>query len=154
MANQLLKEPFTGKYDGVIPAALLKKGWISGGANVRKVSRGGGWKPRKGCALHNSTAMESGAAVKSLHRYENPLSEDYHFLAQCNSKLLDATNDPPTGGTTFGTSLGVTVGTTPGFSCLVREDFFYADGSGAPICWGGSSPLCSGFLAYDASATA
>ena len=119
MANQILKEPFVGKYDSMTPATLLPIGWIVGGKNVRKVSSGGGWKCRKGCALHNSTAMESSAAVKSLQHYKNPLSEDYHFIAQCNSKLLDSSNDPPTGGTTFGTTLGVAVGTTPGFSCTV-----------------------------------
>lgn len=153
MAVVAFKEPFVGKYDGVIPPTLLEPGWVAGGENMRKVSVNGGWKPRKGCALHNTTAAESGAAIKSLHRYENPLSEDYHFIAQCNSKLLDATTDPPTKGTTFGTDLGVTVGTTPGFSCTVREDFFYADGSSAPVCWGGDTPRCSGLLVERNAAT-
>lgn len=154
MANQLFKEPFAGKYDGMIPATMLPVGSLSDGLNVRKVSKGGGWKVRKGCALNNTTAAESGAAINSLHHYKNPLSADYHFIAQCNSKLLDATNDPPATGTTFGTDLGVTVGTTPGFSCAVKEDFFYVDGSGRPICWGGDTPLCSGFLVWDNSVTA
>ena len=154
MPNQLLKEPFNGKYDSMVPATMLPPGSVSGGENMRKVSFLGGWKPRKGCTLHNTTAAESPSAINSLHDYKNPRSEDYHFIAQCNSKLLDATNDPPASGSTFGTSLDVTVGTTPGFSCIVREDFFYADGSGRPIAWGGDNPYCSGFLAWDNSETA
>lgn len=154
MANQVFEEHFVGKYDGVTPALLLPHGSLSGGANVRKVSPKGGWKVRKGCLLNNTTAVDSTNGVKSLHQYTNPLSDDYHFIAQCNSLLYDATNDPPAAGTTFGASLGVTVGTTPGFSCLVKEDFFYADGSGRPVVYGGSTPLAIGFVVWDNSATA
>jgi len=155
MANQVFEERFIGKYDGVTPALLLPPGSLSGGANVRKVSPLGGWKVRKGCELHNTTAVDSTHAVNSLHQYTNPRSSDYHFLAQCNSLLYDATKDPPDlTGTTFGTSLGIAVGTTPGFSCLVKEDFFYADGSGRPVAWGGDTPYCVGFLVYNASLTA
>lgn len=154
MANQVFEEQFVGKYDGVTPATLLAPGSLVGGANVRKVSPQGGWKVRKGCALHNTTAVDSTNAVSSLHQYTNPRSSDYHFIAQCNSLLYDATKDPPDlTGTTFGSSLGVTVGTTPGFSCLVKEDFFYADGSGRPIAWGGDTPYCIGFLVWDNSVT-
>ena len=151
MPTEMRKEPLIGPYDGVIPAVLAPPGTISGGKNIRKVSRAGGWKSRKGCALNNTTAAESGAAIKSLHRYVNPLQDDSHFLAQVNSKLLDATNDPPAAGTTFGSDLGVTVGTDPGFSCVVGEHFFYADGGGAPIAWGGDDPSPIGFFAYDDS---
>ena len=155
MAVQLLKEKLDGKYDSMIPATMLSPGGVAGGENMRKVSLQGGWKARKGCALHNTTAAESGAAINSLHCYKNPRSEDYHFLAQCNSKLLDATKSPPDlTGTTLGTTLGVAVGTTPGFSCVVREDFFYADGSGRPIAWGGDTPYCSAFLTKDNSESA
>ena len=155
MANRLFKEPFVGKYDGMTPATILPLGGLVGGENVRKVSEKGGWKVRKGCALHNTTAVDSTHGVKSLHRYENPRSEDYHFLAQCNSLLYDATKDPPDlTGTTFGTSLGLAIGVTPGFSCVVREDLFYADGSGRPIAWGGDTPYCSGFLVWDNSESA
>lgn len=149
MANQIFEEKFVGKYDGVTPATLLPHGALVDGRNMRKVSPLGGWKTRKGSIFNNTTAAESSVAIKSLHRYENPRSLDYHFLAQCNSKLLDATNDPPAAGTTFGSTLGVTVGTTPGFSCLVKEDFFYADGSGRPVTYGGDTPYATGFLTYE-----
>jgi hypothetical protein len=128
VGNELKKEAFNSKYDGVIPPALLPKGSISGGLNIRKVSQAGGWRGRKGCVLHNTTAVDSTNAVRSLHQYTNPVVQDYHFIAQCNSLLYDATKDPPDQtGTTFGTSLGVTVGDTPGHSCLVDETWFYAD---------------------------
>ncbi len=152
MPNQIFAEPFAGKYDGVTPPTLLKKGWVSGGKNMRKVSAFGGWKPRKGNTIHNTTETESGTVVKSLHQYTNPKQTDYHFLKQINSKLYDATNNPPAeGGTTFGSDLGVAVGTTPGFSAVVGEWFVYADGSGRPIFWGGDNPYLLGFFVWDNS---
>jgi len=153
MPNQIFKEPFTGKYDGVTPATMLQPGQVSDGLNMRKISPLGGWKPRKGCSIHNTTALESSSNIDSLHQYTNPKQTDYHFIAQVNSKLYDATNDPPTGsGTTFGTDLGVTVGTTPGFSAVVGEHWIYADGSGIPIIYGGDSPYVYAVLYYDNSA--
>lgn len=161
MANQVFKEKFSGKYDGVAPATLLPPGWISDGKNVRKVAGVGAYKVRKGCALHNTTAVESGAAIKSLHQFSHPRNRsgttDYHFIAQANSKLLietEAAKTPPDTDASFGTDMGVTVGTTPGFSCVVRESWFYADGSSRPIVWGGDNPWCSGFLAWDNSESA
>ena len=154
MANKLFKEKFTGQYNGVIPATLLPNGDISGGENIRKVSSGGGWKARKGCSIHNTTALESGAAIKSLHQFTNPRNDDYHFIAQANSLLLNATNDPPTGGTTFGSTLGVAVGTTPGFSCTVEDRFQYTDKTSGIMAWGGNDPYPLGLFVYDASETA
>jgi len=155
MAVEKVKEVLNGKYDGVIPATLLPPGSVSDGLNMRKVSSGGGWKVRKGATLHNTTAAESGAAIRSLHHYENPRSNDYHFIAQCNGKLLDCTTDPPTKGTTLGTTLGVTAhSTTPGFSCVVREDMFYADGTSRPIAYGGDTPYCTGCMVWDDSQSA
>ena len=152
MATKLQREVFTGKYDGVTPPTILEPGGLTGGLNMRKVSTLGGWKARKGSILHNTTALESGSAIKSLHTYKNSKQGDYHFLTQVNSKLYVSTENPPTvSGATFGTDLGVTVGATPGFSCIVGERFFYADGSGRPIVWGGDNPYPLGFLVYDAS---
>ncbi len=153
MSNQGFKEPFVGKYDGVTPATMLEVGQISDGLNVRKISPLGGWKPRKGCSIHNQTALESGAAIKSLHQYTNPKQSDYHFIAQVNSKLYNSTGDPPTAsGANFGTDMGLSVGATPGFSCVVGEHWIYADGSGRPIIWGGDSPYVFACLYYDDSA--
>lgn len=149
MGNVILKEDFVGKYDGVTPAALLGMGAIADGLNVRKVSAVGGWKPRKGCTLNNTTAAESGTEIKSLHKYEHPRHSDYHFIAQVNNKLLDASNDPPAAGTTFGSTLGVTVGTTPGFSCVVNTKWFYCDGSNRPVVFDGDTPYPIGVFSYD-----
>lgn len=161
MANKVFKERFDGKYDGVAPATLLAPGWVSGGQNVRKVAGAGAYKARKGCALHNTTVVESGNAIKSLHQFSHPRNRsgttDYHFIAQCNSKLLietAAAKTPPAVDAAFGTTLGVTVGTTPGFSTVVKELWFYADGSGRPVVWGGDNPWCSGFICWDNSETA
>lgn len=154
MANKILKEKFVGKYDGVIPAALLEKGMIAGGKNIRKVSKGGGWKPRKGSTIHNTTAAESGAAIKSLHQFKHPRNKDYHFITQINSKLLDSTVDPPTAGTALGTTMGVAVGTVPGFSCVVKDEFIYTDETSGLLAYGGTTPFPLGFFVYDASNTA
>lgn len=150
----IFKEPFIGKYDGVTSPLLLPQGWISDGLNMRKISPVGGWKVRKGCELHNTTAVDSTNGVESLHQYTHPIHGDYHFIAQCNSLLYDATTDPPTKGTTFGTSLGVTVGTTPGFSCMVGDWWIYADGSGTPIIYGGDTARVLGFFqSFEATTT-
>lgn len=155
MATQVIPERFVGQYHGVIPPTLLPKGWISGGANVRKVSQGGGWKMRKGCALHNTTHLESGEPVKSQHYYINPFSKDEHFIAQVNSKLVMESAQgklPPEVDTSYGTTLGVAVhATVPGFSAQVGEWWFYADGSGRPIVYGGATPRVKGLVVYDVS---
>ncbi len=143
---KMFKESFKGSYDGITPPTLLPVGAISDGLNVRKIGEGGGWKPRKGCALHNTTTLGS-ADLLSLHHYTHPRNSDYHFLAQYNGNLYDATNDPPASGTTFGSSIVSGLSTTvPGFSTMVKELFFYADGSGVPTIWGGDDPFCSGFV--------
>lgn len=147
------REDFTGKYDGVTPSILLPFGAASDGLNMRKVSKVGGWKPRKGCAIHNTDAAESGAAMKSLHQYTHPYNSDYHFIAQVNSKLLDSTTDPPTAGTGFGSDLGVAVGTTPGFSCVVNDKWCYADGSGTPMVYAGTAPYPLAVFNYLSSDT-
>ena len=158
MPLQMFKESFKGSYDGITPATLLPVGSISDGLNVRKVAIGGGWKPRKGCTVHNTTSVHGSAptaVVLSLHQYIHPRNDDYHFMAQIgypadNCYLYDATNDPPAaGGTTFGTSLVSGLSTSlPGFSTMVDEHFFYADGSGPPTVYGGTFPYCSGFIAH------
>lgn len=153
MATKIFKENLDGKYNGVSPEILLKKGSVSDGKNMRKVGIFGGWKPRRGCTLHNTTQI-SAHSVKSLHKFEAPRNGDYHFLTQINSLLYDATNDPPASGTTFGTSLGIAVGDTPGFSTIVDEKFVYADGSNRPIIWQGDKGIPLGFLIYDGSADA
>ncbi len=154
--TQIFKEPFIDKYDGVASPLLLKPGMISGGKNVRRASNYGGWKVRKGCALNHTTALETGAAIKSLHWYQHPRNLDNHFIAQVNAKLYDATNVPPAAGTsTFGTAIESTnIGATPGFSTVVHEHWFYADGNCRPITWGGNTPYPIGFIVVDTSESA
>ena len=153
MPMQFIKEMFSDKYNGVIPATLLPVGSLSDGCNMRKISAAGGWKARKGCSMHNTTAIGT-AAVKSLHAFKHPRLADHHFIAQCDSKLTDSTSDIPTGGTTFGTDItnSKTISATPGFSDTIGERFYYADG-GRLLSWGGATPFCTGFLCWDNSET-
>lgn len=154
MGIQAFKEQFDGKYDSMTPPTMLPVGALSDGLNVRKVSKTGGWKPRKGDTLHNTTAIAA-ASVLSLHYFKHPRLSDYHFLAQCNGNIYDSTNDPPTGGTTFGSSIFSGADSSiAGFSDVVGERFFYADPTAGLLTWGGDTPYCGGFVAYDSSETA
>jgi len=151
---KMFKEPLAGSYDGITPPTLLPVGAISDGLNVRKIGERGGWKPRKGCTVHNTTALGV-EDMLSLHEYTHPRNDDYHFLGQYNGNLYDATNDPPASGTTFGSSIVSGLSTSvPGFSTMVGETFFYADGSGPPVAYGGTGPLCSGFLTVEDATSA
>ena len=75
MPNQIFKENLAGKYDGVSPPSLLPKGFVSDGLNMRKVGVSGGWKPRRGCTLHNTTQI-SAHSIDSLHLYDHPRNDD------------------------------------------------------------------------------
>ena len=59
--------------------------------------------------------------------------------------------NPPGTSEVLGKGYVADVGDTPGFSCVVKECWIYADGSGAPITWGGDNPCVSGFLVWDDS---
>jgi len=175
---QLFKERFTGHYDGVSPPSLLPAGSIVDGKNVRVAGTTGGWRCRSGSTLLNTTAAESGKGIASLHYYINPRHRDSHFFTQINNKLLGNTTatfnlltesssplllensddllgvssaDALEQVTDLGASLGVVVGNKPGFSAISGEQWFYADGSGAPITFGGNTPSCVGFVVWDSS---
>ncbi len=153
MALQLFKEQLNGKYDGVTAPTLLPVGGVSDGENMRKISYAGGWKPRRGVTHHNTTQVAS-ESVLSLHQYTHPRVEDYHFLAQINGNLYDATNDPPASGTTYGSSISTDISSTlSGFSDTVGDMFLYADGSGRPLLWGGDEPFTIGFAVWDNTTT-
>lgn len=155
MSVEMMKEPLIGKYHGVASPLLLPAGSVSDGKNMRKIAETGGWKVRKGCTLYYGTAL--GSQIDSLHYYENPRNNDAHFLVQYNSKLrLESTSNelPPNTTSDFGTDVAQGVGSEPGFSTVVGENWFYADGGNRPLVFGGNNPYCTGFLVYDDSATA
>jgi len=150
MSTKMFKEGFTGKYDGVNSPILLPQGAICDGKNIRKVGTTGGWKPRKGSLLHHTTTLGA-FDIDSLHVYKHPRLDDYHFIAQANSNLYEATHDPlrtPGAAEAFGSSILSGIGTTPGFSCMVKEHWFFGDGSGAPVVYGGDTPYCSGMVCW------
>jgi hypothetical protein len=165
-------ERLTGKYDGVTFPEFMTEGSLSGGRNVRKVSPMGGWKPRKGYSLLNTTA--AGTDVLGVWGYRNKTTRDYHLISQIDGALRDSTStqedlltesgetilteggltlasvsssDPFTQATSIGASLVSGLSAEQrGFGATVGGEFVYADGSGAPIIYGGQSPLCEAFL--------
>jgi hypothetical protein len=169
-------EPFverlTGEYDGVAFPDFLPEGSLSDGKNMRKISALGGWKPRKGYSLLNTTA--AAAAPLGVWSYQNKATKDYHIISQIDADLRDMTSnqeellteggevllaedgealavtvtaEPFTEATSIGTSIfsGVS-GEVPGFAAIVGDEFIFADGSGAPVICGGESPLCEALL--------
>ena len=155
MANRLFKETFSGKYNGVTPASVLPPGWVTGGLNMRKIAAMGGWKPRRGCTLHNTTQIAA-QPIEGLHYYKNPVGEDTHFIAQCNGNLYDATNMPPTGGTTFGSALisgqvylGNSISTTAGEYWFFMANQLLRANLRKVLMWGGDTPLVRGFIPFE-----
>jgi len=151
MTVQMFKERLVGKYDAISPPTLLLPGQIVDGLNIRRIGQQGGWKVRKGTTLHNTTQI-SNHNIDSLMQYTHPRNNDYHFLCQMNSLVYEATNDPPTGGTTFGSSIAdkisPAISTTSAFWDIVNEHLFIGDGAGVPITWGGDTPFCRAFYGY------
>lgn len=178
---KIFKEHLSGKYNAVIPSPYLAEGDISAGLNVQKAAEGGGWERRQGVTQLNTARVQSGAKIESIHEYLNPKQGDYHLITQVNELLLNSgadefdilteaggtlqtefgstlrgvdASDPLEQSTGLGTTLGVAVGSRPGYSCVVGEDFIYADGSGPPIIWGGNNPFCEAFFVWDNSTSA
>jgi len=150
MATELRKEPLVGKLDRISPPTLLPPGSITDGLNMRKVGIYGGWKPRKGCTLINTSASPaSESTIWSIHQYSHPQNEDYHLITQTDNALYD-NQTPLTQGATIGTGLGVTVGdTAAGFSAIVGDYFVFAAAGKTPVAYGGTYPFCKAFIAYD-----
>lgn len=167
-----LREIFNGKYSAVDAPELLPSGAIAGGKNMRKIGRLGGWKPRRGYTLLNTTA--AGDEILSIHHYKHPKEGDYHLISQLAGTLRDSTANteevqdeaggtvldetgypilaeltanPFTQATILGSTLYGTAHTAkPGFSALVGDDWIYADGSGPALIYGGDNPLCETLL--------
>jgi len=167
------KENLIGKYLPFEQQTELPLGSIASGLNMLRKGLFGGWKPRKGYTLINTSA--TGAEIISLHRYVNPHYGDFHLFAQmgaglyslstaaenlitasgelittADGEILLVTVDakPLDQRVSLGSSLK-TVGETPGFSCVVGTNWIYADGSSRPLIYGGIQPFCDGFMVYD-----
>jgi hypothetical protein len=174
---QTIVERLTGKYSGVSFAEFMPEGSLSGGKNVRKASPVGGWKPRKGYSLLNTTATAT--PILGVWSYKNKISQDYHLLSQVGEALRDSTatqedllteggevlqteqseglqivssSEPFEQATALGSSLVTGLSAEKrGFGATIGGEFVYADGSGAPIIYGGQSPLCEAFLLANSS---
>lgn len=113
-----------------------------------------GWRGRSGTTEHNSTALGA-ATVESLHAYYNRDMDTQHFFAQYNNTIYEATNYPPTAGTTFGSAIYSIPG-SPGiaFSDQINGDWVAAASGVSPFAWSGGYAYPDGFLIQrDASGT-
>lgn len=172
MTVSIKKEGFVGKYLPFEPPINLPEGSLVEGKNLLRKSIYGGWTPRKGYTLVNTTPDDP---IESIHQYKNPFYEDWHCFVQISSALFSLSRvgeelildddeplllssdeklfvsqagEPLTQKANFGSSL-ISVGTEPGFSCVVGEDWIYCDGENRPIIFGGDTPRCDGFIVYD-----
>ncbi len=177
MKQLIKKENLIGKYLPFEQQTELPEGSIVSGLNMLRKGLFGGWKPRRGYTLLNTTPI--GTKVLSLHRYMNPYYGDFHLIAQIGANLYSlsqastelltedgevlTTEDghdllitteaaPLDQRTSLGSSLAA-VGSDSGFSCMVGEDWIYADGSGRPLIFGGDQPYCDGFISYDGASS-
>lgn len=141
--------PFTGKLNRSTPFILQDGSGLKEALNMIRPSPGvpAGWKSRSGVSPHNSTAMESGAQVESLHQYNNSDIGTDCLIAQINDKLYLANSFPPTGGSTFGSSiLDLNAGAGPIFSAKVGDDWVGAASGETPFAWSGGTAYPDSFL--------
>jgi hypothetical protein len=89
---KILSENLTGPYIGVGAPQLLPAGAISDGKNVRRVSLLGGWEPRKGCTLKNTSAATQ-TTITSIHSFLHPVNGDFHLISHAGGYLLDSADD-------------------------------------------------------------
>lgn len=140
--------PFTKKLDRTTPFIALEPGSIVSAQNMKRPAPGvsAGWTMRAGMTKHNTTSLGA-ATINSLHQYINKDIGTRCFFAQYNSTgIYQATNDPPTAGTTFGSSVYTATGATaPAYSSHVGGDWVGAATGAYPWAWSGGTAYPDGF---------
>ena len=144
-------QPLTGGMDIVREIYQLPLGGLSSVVNMRPLRPG--FIKRKGCAKLNTSA-DSTNKVMSLYGFSKGKQSQIKFYAQMSDgDVLEATNNPPTVGTTFGTSVYNTTGTMLPASWAVIDDILlYADGTGYPYLNSGNTEYVTNFIVYKGAA--
>lgn len=145
--------PFDGGMDIVREIYQLPLGGYSNIKNMRPLRPG--FTKRKGCGKLNTTADEANTVV-SLYGMSKGKQVEIRFFAQMSDgDVLEATNNPPTVGTTFGDSVYNTTDTTnmlPASWAMLDDALLYCDGTGYPRIFSGGDEYVSGFIVYKSDA--
>ena len=140
-------QPLEGGIDIVREIYQLPLGGFSEIVNLRPLRPG--FVKRKGCRKLNTTA-DGVNKVMSLYGFSKGKQSQIKFYAQMSDgDVLQATNNPPTVGTTFGTSVYNTTGTMyPASWAVIDDHLLYTDGTGYPRIFSGETEYVSNFIVY------
>jgi len=140
-------QPLEGGIDIVREIYQLPLGGFSEIKNLRPLRPG--FVKRKGCRKLNTTA-DGVNKVMSLYGFSKGKQSQIKFYAQMSDgDVLQATNNPPTVGTTFGTSVYNTTGTMyPASWAVIDDHLLYTDGTGYPRIFSGETEYVSNFIVY------
>jgi len=146
--------PVQGGMDIVREIYQLALGEPSSVKNMRPLRPG--FIKRKGCAELNTTPDGSNK-VMSLYGFSKGKQPEVRFFAQMSDgDVIEATNNPPTVGTTLGSSVYNTTETSnmvPASWAMIDDSMLYADGTGNPRIFSGNTEYVSGFIVYKGTAT-
>ena len=144
-------QPLEGGIDIVREIYQLPLGGFSALNNMRPLRPG--FVKRKGCAKLNTTA-DGVNKVITLFGFSKGKQSQIKFYAQMSDgDVLQATNNPPTVGTTFGSSVYNTTGTMlPASWAVIDDHLLYADGTGYPRIFSGENECVSNFIVYKGAA--
>ena len=136
-----------GGIDIVREIYQLPLGGFSEIVNLRPLRPG--FVKRKGCRKLNTTA-DGVNKVITLYGFSKGKQNQIKFYAQMSDgDVLQATNNPPTVGTTFGTSVYNTTGTMyPASWAVIDDHLLYTDGTGYPRIFSGETEYVSNFIVY------
>lgn len=152
--KELDYQPIEGGIDIVREIYQLPLGGFSSIVNMRPLRPG--FIKRKGCAKLNSTA-DGTNKVMSLYGFSKGKQSQIKFYAQMSDgDVLQATNNPPTTGTTFGSSVYNTTDTTnmlPASWAVIDDHLLYSDGTGYPRIYTGDTEYVANFIVYVGAAT-
>jgi hypothetical protein len=144
-------QPLEGGIDIVREVYQLPLGGFSALNNMRPLRPG--FIKRKGCAKLN-TSTDGTNKVMTLFGFSKGKQSQIKFYAQMSDgDVLQATNNPPTVGTTFGTSVYNTTGTMlPASWAVIDDHLLYTDGTGYPRIFSGETEYVSNFIVYVSAA--
>ena len=140
-----------GGIDIVREIYQLPLGGFSEIVNLRPLRPG--FVKRKGCRKLNTTA-DGVNKVITLYGFSKGKQNQIKFYAQMSDgDVLQASNNPPTVGTTFGTSVYNTTGTMyPASWAVIDDHLLYTDGTGYPRIFSGETEYVSNYIVYVGSA--